>query len=101
MDLRSIVTRTSPPSPWAEGENIPWDDPHKANIPALAKSWKAAVKWFMRFVHTPTTRESNDPPAKEIEEQFESFESVLMVFVREFFDSVEDLDEVLDKANRG
>lgn len=27
MNLRDIITRTVPPRPWAEGDNIPWDDP--------------------------------------------------------------------------
>ena len=27
MNLRDIVRRKVPPAPWAEGENIPWDDP--------------------------------------------------------------------------
>jgi SAM-dependent methyltransferase len=27
MTLRDIVTRSIPPAPWTEGDNIPWDDP--------------------------------------------------------------------------
>jgi len=27
MNLQDIVRRQIPPAPWAEGENIPWDDP--------------------------------------------------------------------------
>ena len=27
MDLSDIVRRQLPPEPWAEGENIPWDEP--------------------------------------------------------------------------
>jgi SAM-dependent methyltransferase len=27
MDLRDIIERRVPPEPWAEGENIPWDEP--------------------------------------------------------------------------
>ncbi len=27
LSLNDIVTRTTPPSPWSEGDNIPWDDP--------------------------------------------------------------------------
>lgn len=27
MDLQDIVSREIPPSPWTEGENIPWNDP--------------------------------------------------------------------------
>jgi len=27
LTLRDIVTRAMPPEPWAEGENLPWDDP--------------------------------------------------------------------------
>ena len=27
MNLKDIVGRQLPPAPWAEGENIPWDDP--------------------------------------------------------------------------
>jgi SAM-dependent methyltransferase len=27
LSLNDIVTRTSPPTPWSEGDNIPWNDP--------------------------------------------------------------------------
>ncbi len=27
LSLHDIVTRTTPPPPWTEGDNIPWDDP--------------------------------------------------------------------------
>ena len=27
FSLTDVVERTSPPTPWAEGDNIPWDDP--------------------------------------------------------------------------
>lgn len=27
MTLQQVVNRTSPPAPWSEGDNIPWDDP--------------------------------------------------------------------------
>lgn len=27
MTMQQIVNRTSPPAPWSEGDNIPWDDP--------------------------------------------------------------------------
>ena len=27
MNLQQIVNRTSPPTPWSEGDNIPWNDP--------------------------------------------------------------------------
>lgn len=27
MNLQQIVNRTSPPAPWSEGDNIPWNDP--------------------------------------------------------------------------
>lgn len=27
MDLNDLINRKTPPTPWEEGENIPWDDP--------------------------------------------------------------------------
>ncbi|MCP3996557.1 MAG: class I SAM-dependent methyltransferase [bacterium] len=27
LSLQDLIDRTSPPSPWAEGDNIPWNDP--------------------------------------------------------------------------
>ena len=27
VDLRDVIGRRVPPEPWAEGENIPWDEP--------------------------------------------------------------------------
>ena len=27
LSITDIVSRTCPPSPWSEGDNIPWDDP--------------------------------------------------------------------------
>jgi SAM-dependent methyltransferase len=58
--LDAIVTRAMPPAPWAEGDNIPWDDPafsarmlaeHLTQAHDLASRRTAKIEQHVRWIH--------------------------------------------------
>jgi len=62
------------------------------------QQWLECTKWFVAQVHdNGSTDERID--AKEIQKQFEIFETTLSALVREFYKTLEELDEILEEAN--
>ncbi|MEM7159118.1 MAG: class I SAM-dependent methyltransferase [Myxococcota bacterium] len=60
LDLHAIIERADPPSPWAEGDNIPWDDPefsarmlehHLSEAHDLASRRASTVETHVRWLH--------------------------------------------------
>ncbi len=61
------------------------------------RRWLSVVDWFMGRVHD--SGEANDIYDHEIEQRFAAFEAVLASLVGGFYPTLDELDDVLDKAN--
>jgi hypothetical protein len=69
------------------------------SIQPAIKHWLDLLRWAVARAHDPAPDETFD--FDDFRLRFEQFEKILMALVRDFFKtSNEDLDEILDKANR-
>jgi hypothetical protein len=65
--------------------------------PVIAQ-WINITKWFMRLAHD-NGRSDMDQDGNVFEKQFELFETTLGALLREFFSTMDGLDEILEDAN--
>jgi hypothetical protein len=80
-------------------QHLMQSDPTKGNVNArLVDDLEGIRKWFVGHTHLPATPKQVDE--EELQQRFRAFESMLHSFVGDFFTAVEELDSVLDKANR-
>lgn len=70
----------------------------EVNLRILVKSWKDIIDWFKQFVHDNGKRDA-DIDVNRMQENFEIFESFLFGVVGPFFETLEEIDEILGKAN--
>ena len=62
------------------------------------ENWIKITKWFVERAHERGQKDA-EMGDYELKSRFESFEWALSAMVREFFKTVEALDEILEKAN--
>ena len=73
----------------------------KAHLSALWERWRNVIQWFVGSAHVRNPREM--PPSLDIEEcerQFGLFENLLYSSLHPFYAPVEELDEILEAANK-
>jgi hypothetical protein len=68
------------------------------SIYPIVLKWKRITDWFVRQCHKWETFEK-DINHKELNDNFEIFETILLSLVRSFFKTTEDLDELLEETN--
>lgn len=64
----------------------------------IIRQWLGTINWFMQFVHDNGSRDQ-DANMNEFNDKFRFFEDMLSSILREFYKTVEDLDEILDQTN--
>jgi hypothetical protein len=76
------------------------NEPARADINRrLVSDFEKTRRWFMELAHF---RECESPRVDELvlQSQFAKFEGILHSFVGDFFTTIEELDEILQQANR-
>jgi len=61
------------------------------------KHWLNVTEWFVNRVHN--WQLDDEIEAKELQQRFEIFEAALISLIRDFFETTEELDEILEEAN--
>jgi len=76
-------------------------DPATTNRPEavqpLVSEWKRLRIWFIRYAHFGV--QQSIPEEKEMQQQFAALENFILGVIRTFYEGMEGLDEILDKAN--
>jgi len=62
------------------------------------KNWIDITEWFVERAHDRAQRDA-EMGSEELRRRFEAFESALFAITRGFFETVEELDEILEQAN--
>ncbi len=82
-----------------EAETIaPENRGQRDSLTPIVMHWVDITEWFMKQTHHPD-RSSMERVDSELLSQFELFETALGALVRGFFETVEDLDEILEDTN--
>jgi len=76
------------------GEDVAIGD----NLRPVVDQWLDVTKWFVKKAHDSGQVDSSVDPLL-LQENFEIFETTLGAILGSFFSTVEDLDEILEKAN--
>jgi len=61
------------------------------------RQWVEIIGWFTERVHD--SGRIDEEHARGLERQFQAFEMTLAALIRQFFDTVVELDEILEEAN--
>jgi len=64
----------------------------------MVKQWVSVTSWFQRGVHD-SGRSDRQFDAEDFERKLVLFEMTLSSLARGFFDTMKELDEILDEAN--
>jgi hypothetical protein len=64
--------------------------------PAIVQ-WVSVIKWFMECTHVGIQERTID--AEALRKKFQLFETGLTAFTRNFFDTTDELDDILEEAN--
>jgi hypothetical protein len=76
--------------------------PENAPLPAtlipVIQQWFNTTEWFMKKTHDPGRTDEHDHE-RELRHHFSVFESTLAALIRPFFDTLEDLDAILEDTN--
>ncbi|MEW6724486.1 MAG: hypothetical protein AB1331_06150 [Bacillota bacterium] len=70
----------------------------EATLRPRIENWLNTTEWFVERAHDRGQKDA-DMGGDELKSRFESFEWALSAMVREFFKTVEALDEILEQAN--
>jgi hypothetical protein len=64
----------------------------------VIQHWLDVTQWFMKRAHDDRRCDA-DCPRQDLEHQFMLFEKTLMAIVRQFYTTVDELDQILEDAN--
>jgi hypothetical protein len=70
----------------------------RETLTPVLEHWINTTEWFMRLTHD-NKRTDNQCAAQELQHQFTMFESAIAAAIKPFFDTLEDLDAILEIAN--
>jgi hypothetical protein len=76
----------------------PENTPLPATLIPVIQQWFNTTEWFMKKTHDPGCTEQHDEE-QELRHHFSVFESTLAALIRPFFDTLEDLDAILEDTN--
>ena len=95
-----ITTRTKPLDAARRlFESIaPDNTPLPETLIPVIQQWFNTTEWFMKRAHDPGCTDEYDHE-QEFRHHFSIFESTLAALIRPFFDTLEDLDAILEDAN--
>jgi len=65
----------------------------------VLQHWINTTEWFMALTHD-NRRTDNECPAQELQHRFTLFESAIAAVIKPFFETLEDLDAILEDANK-
>lgn len=70
----------------------------EATLRPRIENWLKTTEWFVERAHDRRQKDA-EMGGDELKSRFEAFEWALSAMVREFFKTVEELDEILEQAN--
>ncbi len=76
----------------------PENTPLRDTLTPILKQWLIITKWFVDRAHD-TGHTNSHCPEQELRHRFNIFESTLAALIRPFFDTLEDLDAILEDTN--
>ena len=76
----------------------PENQPFRETLFPIIAQWMDVTEWFMKKAHI-SYKVDADYDEQELRSQFEMFESLLSALVGSFYNTLEELDEILEEAN--
>jgi hypothetical protein len=76
----------------------PENTPTRDTLIPILQQWLTITKWFVDRAHD-AGHPDNHYPKQELRHQFSVFESTLTALTKPFFDTLEDLDAILEDTN--
>ena len=76
----------------------PENTPLPATLIPVLQQWFNTTEWFMKKTHDPGITDEHDLD-QELRHHFSIFENTLAALIRPFFDTLEDLDAILEDTN--
>lgn len=70
----------------------------RETLTPVLQHWIDTTEWFMALTHD-NRRTDNQCPSRELQHQFMVFEGAISAVIKPFFDTLEDLDAILEDAN--
>lgn len=74
------------------------DEQERKLLQPIVKEFKDVADWFMKHTHL-RNKAMPDVPQCEIEQKFEHFESLVCTLLKGFFETKDDINEILQQAN--
>ena len=71
----------------------------RETLTPVLRHWINTTEWFMRLTHD-NNQTDNQCPTQELQHEFTMFESAIAAAIKPFFDTLEDLDAILEDANK-
>jgi hypothetical protein len=79
-------------------EEVLREDNDRLNLRIVVKEWRSAIDWFIRNAHD-SSRLDADLDLVALEKNFALFEASLAAIVRQFFETSEEIDDIIKNAN--
>jgi len=78
---------------------IPETKGQRQLLEPIVNEWLSITEWFMERAHD-SSKDDGQFNIQEFQKQFEQFERILGAVIRDFFRTTDELDQILEDANR-